>query len=212
MASVEQVDSMIELLKQQQLAMQDQLAAILKLQTTKSGDDSNDGKRGNRTEKLNPKAFIGVKEMDGKDKWDQWSWAMKYRLKVENKEFAKIVDKVEELSEKEMKEMEDDMVGNNEELRSAELYGILTERVSGEAMTIVQSVNEGDGLMAWRSLFIAFNPKTLSGTLMKIIEAVRPHKVNDVDKVIGEIAEWEKKYRKAWTDVKGISERGCHHG
>jgi hypothetical protein len=32
--------------------------------------------------------------------------------------------------------------------------------------------------------------------------------VPHISKVNGEILNWEKKYREAWEDVKGISERG----
>ena len=192
MASVEQVDTMIEMMKIQQLQSQEQLEALMKLVSMKAGENEGDGRRGGsavekdeRDKKLNPKAFCGIDKLDGRGTWDQWSWAMKYRLKAEDKEFGKRIDKVETLSEKEMDDMEDELVGNSDETRSAELYGILSEKVSREAMTIVRSTKGGDGLMAWRKLFITFNPTTLTGTLVKIVEAIRPTKVSDVNKGYG---------------------------
>ena len=75
---------------------------------------------------------------------------MKYRIKSDNKEFVKVLDEVENMTEKEMDDLEDKMVGTGVEARSAELYGILSEKVAGEAMMQVRSTKEGDGLMAWR--------------------------------------------------------------
>jgi len=118
------------------------------------------------------------------------------------------MDKVEKMSEKDMEDFGDALVGTEDEKRSAELYGILSDKVAGEAMTRVRSTKEGDGLTAWKRLYADSNPKTLSGTLMRLTKAIRPSKVHDISKVNGEILEWEKKYREAWEDVQGLSERG----
>ena len=199
---------MIEMMKEQQMQ------TILDMQKKKDeeGDDKGRKVKNEKDEdikkKINPKTFLGIDKLESKEQWDQWAWAMKYRIKVESKEFGKLIDKVETMTEKEMMDAEIDMVGSEDEARSAELYCILSDRVSGEAMTQIRSTKAGDGLMAWKRLYANFNPTTLSGTLMKIIEAVRPNKVKDVKKVNGEILEWEKKYREAGDDVKDISDRG----
>ena len=159
--------------------------------------------------KLKMKDFIGMDKMERRDQWDQWSWGMKYRIRAENPDFAKMLDEVEKTAEK---DLEDLKVKNgdveNGEKRSAELYGILSDKVTGEAMTHVRSTKEGDGLLAWKRLHANFNPKTLSGTLMKIIDAIRPNKCTDMKRANMEILEWEKKWQDAIEDVGNISQKG----
>ena len=167
MASVEQVNTMIELLKEQQLQAARQLEAIMelaKVQHREAGGRPGPAQaieENNTKGKLKSKAFIGVNKLEKKEQWDEWAWSMKYRVKADNPEFGKILDEVEQLDEKGMEEKGDRLVGTDSEIRSAELYGILSEKVAGEAMTTVRATKEGDGLAAWRNLYISFNPKTL---------------------------------------------------
>ena len=216
MASVEQVDAMMELMQQQMAQSQRQMEMLTALEEKRSATAGGGG-RGNMPKegddadykgKLNPKDYMGIEKLDSKERYDQWAWSMKYRVKAACKDFGKLLNKVETMSEKEMEDETVRLVGTESEMRSAELYGILSDRVDGEAMSQVRSIEEGDGLMAWRTLYISFNPRTLSGTMMKIIEAVRPAKVTDLAKLSGGILEWEKKFREAHEDVGKISDRG----
>ena len=132
---------------------------------------------------------------------------MKLQIKADNPAFGKVVDTWEKALEKDLANMAIDLDGKGEEARSAELYSILSSKVGGEAMSQVRATEEGEGLMAWRRLYVSFNPSTLSGMLMKIIEAVRPAKIQDLRKVNAAILEWEKKFREVGADLNGISEQ-----
>ena len=206
---------MIQLMKDQQLQSKQQMEMIVEMaKKAEEGKDVPGRDTRTRSEnddfkgKLNTKSFMAIDKLERKDQWDQWSWAVRYRVKVDCKEFGKVMDKVEGMTEKEIEDFGDSILGTETEKRSAELYGILSDKSEGEAMTQVRSTREGDGLAAWKRLYANFNPKTLSGTLMTIIGAIRPNRVPHISKVNGEILNWEKKYREAWEDVKGISERG----
>ena len=43
-----------------------------------------------------------IDKLEGKEQWDQWSWAVKYRAKADSKVLGEIMDQVENMTEKEM--------------------------------------------------------------------------------------------------------------
>ena len=59
---------------------------------------------------------------------------------------------------------------------SAELCDVLCQVVSGEAMTILRSVEDCRGFVAWQKLYQKFNPKTVARAIRLLAEACSPDK------------------------------------
>ena len=53
--------------------------------------------------------------------------------------------------------MKDDM-----KKRSVELYDVLCRQCSGEALVIIKSVDDMQGIRAWQKLYGKYNPKTMA--------------------------------------------------
>ena len=76
-------------------------------------------------------------KLEKREQWDQWSWSMKYRIRAENPEYAKLIDEAENTAEKDLENLKMNMGDvDNGEKRAAELYGILSDKVTGEANRI----------------------------------------------------------------------------
>ena len=76
---------------------------------------------------------------------------------------------------------------------SAELYDVLCQVVSGEAMTILRSVEDCRGFVAWQKLYQKFNPKTVARAIRLLAEACSPAKVRELVDVDPAICVWEQK-------------------
>ena len=74
---------------------------------------------------------------------------------------------------------------------SAELYDVLCQVVSGEAMTILRTVEDCRGFVAWQKLYQKFNPKTVARAIRLLAEACSPAKVRELVDVDPAICVWE---------------------
>ena len=63
---------------------------------------------------------------------------------------------------------------------SAELYDVLCQVVSGEAMTILRSVEDCRDFVAWQKLHQKFNPKTVAMAIRWLADACSPVKVREL--------------------------------
>jgi len=109
---------MIQLMKDQQLQSKQQMEMIVEMaKKAEEGKDVPGRDTRTRSEnddfkgKLNTKSFMAIDKLERKDQWDQWSWAVRYRVKVDCKEFGKVMDKVEGMTEKEIEDFGDSILG-----------------------------------------------------------------------------------------------------
>ena len=77
----------------------------------------------------------------------------------------------------------------------AQLYSVLTSLVTGDAMTIVRGVVNGDGWDAWSRLFMRFDPRTPARTLMAMMAVMQPKKAKDARDLLNAVQDWEVKLK-----------------
>ena len=123
-------------------------------------------------------------------KWDDWAFAFKRCVRSQSPEtFKEMVDweaSTDDINEE--TELKDSM-----EKRSAELYDVLCQYCTGEALMIVRSVDDMQGINAWQKLFRKYNPKTMARGLRVLVEAVNPPKAKGLHDVELAVAKWEEK-------------------
>ena len=77
----------------------------------------------------------------------------------------------------------------------AELYAVLTSVVTGDAMTVVRGVVDGNGWEVWSRLFNRFDPRTPAKTLMAMMSVMQPKKAKDVRDLMNVVQAWEVNVR-----------------
>ena len=75
----------------------------------------------------------------------------------------------------------------------AEVFRLLCQLTSGEANTLVRTVVERNGYVAWRKLYENYNPRTPARALNAMLEVMKPPKVKDARGRAKAIEEWEMK-------------------
>ena len=76
---------------------------------------------------------------------------------------------------------------------SAELFDLLCQTCSGEAMTVVRGVEGCFGFVAWQRLCKKFNPKTMARAIRLMAEVCSPTRVKELHEVDDAIRRWEGK-------------------
>ena len=150
--------------------------------------------------KLKPKDFEGGKKLETKENWDEWQWGMKMKIKAVDEAYGDTVDSVEKMTTDEFKRKVEERKMNGESERDAELYRIICGNVGGEALSNVRAVRPGEGLEAWRNLYLLFNARTLGGELIRLMQAIRPNITRELQKLPGAIQEWERK----WDEIEDL--------
>ena len=122
--------------------------------------------------------------------WDDWSFTFKRCVRSMSPEaFRAMVDwEAISVDIDEDSELDDDM-GK----RSAELYDVLCQYCTGEALMIVRSVDDMQGIRAWQKLFHKYNPKTMARGLRVLVQAVNPPKAKGLHDIESAVAKWEEK-------------------
>ena len=76
-----------------------------------------------------------------------------------------------------------------------EMYGVLARYTNSEALTVVKSVSEMDGVRAWARLHANYSRRTLGRMFRVQRECIYPKPVKDVGQVRLAIMQWEEKWK-----------------
>ena len=76
-----------------------------------------------------------------------------------------------------------------------EIYAVLSSLVSGDAMTVVRGITNGNGWEAWSRLHSRFDPKTPAKALMMMMGVFQTKKVKDSRELPSVIQDWEVKVK-----------------
>ena len=158
---------------------------------------------------LDEKNFKRLENFKGEEKgWKDWAKKFKVVIGTKDKRFMKAMERAESTGDPCTTSsigLEDDFVNFDQgrmETLSAELYDILFMLTDEEAMSLVQSVPDMDGLAAWQKLHGNYNPKTLARLMQKIMMVVSPPKIQDVKTVVTMVEEWEKRIKELESDTQ----------
>ena len=158
---------------------------------------------------LDEKIFKRLENFKGDEKaWKDFSKKFKVVIGTKNKQFMRAMEKAECLSEvctTRSIGLKDEFVNFDQNLMeklSAELYDILFMLTEDEAMSLVQSVPDMDGIAAWQKLHRNYNPKTLARIMQKIMMVVAPPKIQDSKTLVTMLEEWEKRIKELEADTQ----------
>ena len=76
-----------------------------------------------------------------------------------------------------------------------EVYAALSALVTGDAMTVVRSVTNGNGWEAWSRLHSRFDPRTPAKALMMMMAVLQTRKVKDSRELPNTVQDWEVKVK-----------------
>ena len=142
---------------------------------------------------------LKVSEFNGKyEDWGDWAFSFKRAIRSSNQDAYKLMGKVEVMVET----LDSLDLSAEEDKISAELYDVLCQVCSGDAMSIVRNVVDCDGARAWQRLHRRYNPKTTASMVKMLTEVTAPAKVNDVKDVETAINRWEEKTRRLQKEFK----------
>ena len=158
---------------------------------------------------LDEKLFKRLDNFKGDEKaWKDWAKKFEVVIGTKNKKFMKAMEKAESLGDAITTNsigLEDEFVNFDQNLLeklSAELYDLLFMVTADEALSLVQSVQDMDGLAAWQKLHRNYNPKTLARIMQKIMAVVAPPKIQDIKTVVTMVEEWEKRIKELEADTQ----------
>ena len=153
---------------------------------------------GRRGRTIDAKCFRAIAFGCDAREWGAWSFAFKRTVRSCSRDGFIMMDFVE----KQSVEVQEHLLGgkgsgsvspNVVSKLWAELHDVLRQVVSGEAMTILRSVEDCRGFVAWQKLYQKFNPKTVARAIRSLAEACSPAKVKELVDVDPAICVWEQK-------------------
>ena len=137
-----------------------------------------------------------MKNFEGEEKeWKDWT----FQFKVSAKTQSTIVVTAMEKAEKSAEELTVMQMGLDDEFLNVELdkvahelYDILCMVTGGDALALVRSVADMDGIAAGPKLHLTYNPRTLARRVMNNMGVVTPPKISEAKHLVCQIERWEK--------------------
>ena len=143
--------------------------------------------------KLIAKYFRSEAFTGDQSKWDDWSFAFKRCVRSMSREAYDAMTEWEKGPDDLDEETE---LSKDVERLSAELYDILCQFCSGEALMVVRSVDDMEGIKAWQRLYRKYNPKTMARGVRMLTEVIGPPKVKELGSFETSVTKWEEKVKR----------------
>ena len=116
---------------------------------------------------------VRLPEFDGEaSKYNEWAFTFKRCLRSMHIE---AYDAVVEVETNGIDDQESRLSGGGQKV-SAELYDLLCQMCSGEALAVIRGVDDCRGLLAWRKLSDKYRPRTLARRVQLLMSILDPPK------------------------------------
>jgi hypothetical protein len=174
----------------------EQFQALIAALTTAGGGVKKDGGGGGGGRILD-RRNLRNQDFDGaQDKWGDWAFGLKRSIRSGSHDMFLLMEQVEKSpTEPNELQMDADNVDINIDRMSAELYDVLCQQCSGDAMSVVRSVDGCGGFVAWYKLHRKYNPRTMARAIRLMGEVTSPPPVRDIRDVDAALARWEQKVK-----------------
>ena len=86
------------------------------------------------------------------------------------------------------------------EKKSGELYNILSQYCTGEALNVIKGITTFEGFHAWQKLYRKYNPKTMARAIRLMTDVTGPKPVKEIREVEAAITLWETRVSKLQTE------------
>ena len=159
-----QLMELMQQMQQQMRQTQHQEQQAHEAQTRQGAPPSGGNER--QSQQLIMKGFDRIEVFSGgEEQWQNWSWKIKTAVSGMNEEFAEMLTTAETEGAESIEEVlkEAKFVDANREKcvkAGKEMYGVLARYTNSEALTIVKSVSEMDGVRAWARLHANYSRRT----------------------------------------------------
>ena len=200
-----QLMELMQQMQQQMRQMQHQEQQAHEAQTQQGAPPSGGNER--QSQQLFMKGFDKIEIFSGgEEQWQNWSWKIKTAVSGMNEELAEILitaeaDGIESIEEVLGKAKFVDANRERCVKASKELYGVLARYTNSEALTIVKSVSEMDGVRAWARLHANYSRRTLGRMFRVQRECMYPKPAKDVGQVRLAIMQWEEKWKVMMSEL-----------
>ena len=200
-----QLMELMQQMQQQMRQMQHQEQQAHEAQTQQGAPPSGGNER--QSQQLIMKGFDKIEVFSGgEEQWQNWSWKIKTAVSGMNEEFAEMLTTAETEGIESIEEVlrEAKFVDANRERcvkAGKEMYGVLARYTNSEALTIVKSVSEMDGVRAWARLHANYSRRTLGRMFRVQRECMYPKPVKDVGQVRLAIMQWEEKWKVMMSEL-----------
>ena len=98
--------------------------------------------------------------------------------------------------------------GGQDEQRSGELYDILCQHCTGEALGVIRLVDDMKGFTAWVKLHQKYNPETMARGVRMLGEVVNPARPKELKDIETAVNRWQDKVNTLRSQFgEGLSER-----
>ena len=200
-----QLMELMQQMQQQMRQMQHQEQQAHEAQTQQGAPPSGGNER--QSQQLIMKGFDKIEVFSGgEEQWPNWSWKIKTAVSGMNEDFAEMLTTAEtegtECIEEVLREAK--FVDANRERcvkAGEEMYGVLARYTNSEALTIVKSVSEMDGVRAWARLHANYSRRTLGRMFRVQRECMYPKPVKDVGQMRLAIMQWEEKWKVMMSEL-----------
>jgi len=127
------------------------------------------------------------------EQWDDWAFAFKRGIRAQSAKVYEQMVAVETLPEEfdEVTDLAKELEGS-----SGELYDVLCQFCTGEALSIIKATEDMQGVLAWQKLHKKYNPKTMARGVRMMAEAINPPKVKELGDLETAINRWDDKVKR----------------
>ena len=173
------------------------LTAALQTQQAQQAAPPAPGLGAERAPSMNKRLIDGrhlkIPVFDGEPrKFDDWAFAFKRTIRSVSREAFALLAKVEMESGEIDGGLLDVDVDVDLHAYSAELYDILCQACTGEALSLVRAVEDMLGITAWNKLFRKYKPRTMARAIRLVGAVTNPPKIKDLKDVESELDKWEE--------------------
>ena len=139
-----------------------------------------------------------IRDFDGSPSgWEKWVHAFKSAMRSANPGVLEFMNEAEKMTtEAKDDNLDSTMAAAEVKKMSGELYNILSQYCTGEALTIVRGVTTFEGFVSWQRLHKKFSPKTMARAIRLMTEVASPKAVREFQEVEEAITSWENKVKK----------------
>ena len=126
-------------------------------------------------------------------KYDDWAFSFKRAIRSSNCDAYKMLVHVERATDEFREDVVDPQFeGLRMESVSAELYDLLCQACTGDALSCIRAVEDMRGLTAWQRLYKKYNPRTMARAIRLVAAVTHPPKVKELKHVEAALDKWEE--------------------
>jgi hypothetical protein len=148
--------------------------------------------------------YLKLQEFNGEaSKWSDWAFSFKRTIRSMSPEAYKVIEAVEKV----IGVLEEDKLAPEDievdvDKISGELYDILCQACTGDAMSLVRAVEDCQGFKAWHKLYLKYNPRTMARAIRLMGEVSSPKPIKELWDIDTELAKWEEKVKLLFKEFK----------